>query len=517
MSNSLTTSDIQFLGNDPTTQKLRRLVQDLVAAEKAINTLINEVTTLQSEAGSTGTEVLATTEELGPNFTVSGLTEGQVLKALSATSAAFAKLSLSDLSNVLIENGQNGQVLTFINNQWVNSSPDAGPSAPQGQNQGTGIDVYAGLSGGNLVFNSIAGDGSSISVDIVGETIVVSFIGTAGGNGVVGGPGPPGFDEDPEPGEPGPPGQIGPQGIQGVPGATGGTTVFQYLMVESPDAGEPGDFGPPGIQGIQGIQGPSGSGGSGSTFILMDADAGADGDPGPPGFQGIAGTGGSTVGVPATINDLVWWWQGDIALVSAGTGLQRMFDSGPWTGNHANTSAPGVVRDATQLNGRNVFTWPASTAGRWTLSTGISLPSATVFAVIKPNYNATYTGIMFSGGSASLEYTQDRSNGKMAFVKNSASIIGESTTALTNGTWYQVNATYNGITGNYAFRTARAADGSGTNLQAITAQTTAFGYNPQSGSEDMQGDLAEFIVYQRVLSGAEISAVEAYLLAKWGV
>ena len=308
---NLTTSDIQFLGSDPTTQKLRRLVQDLVAAEKAINTLINQVSTLQSEVGSAGTEVLATTEGLGPNFTVSGLTEGQVLKALSATSAAFAKLSLSDLSNVLIENGQNGQVLTYINNQWVNESPAAGPSAPQGQNQGTGIDIYAGLLGGNLVFNSITGDGSSISVDIVGDTIVVSFIGTSGGNGVIGGPGPPGFDEDPEPGEPGPPGLQGLQGIQGIPGPTGGTTVVQYLMIDSPDAGDPGDAGSPGPQGLQGIPGTNGTGGGTITYILTDSDSGADGDSGPPGFSPVSSAivrgatfSGGSAAVVAPTNDV---------------------------------------------------------------------------------------------------------------------------------------------------------------------------------------------------------------------
>ena len=299
MSISLTTSDIQFLGNDPTTQKLRRLVQDLVAAEKAINTLINQVTTLQGEIGSTGTEVLATTEGLGPNFTVSGLTEGQVLKALSATSAAFAKLSLSDLSNVLIENGQNGQVLTFINNQWVNENPAAGPSAPQGQNQGTGIDIYAGLSGGNLVFNSITGDGSSINVDIVGDTIVVSFIGTSGGNGVIGMQGPPGFEADPEPGEPGPPGQIGPQGLQGATGPTGGTTVFQYLMVDNPDAGDQGDPGPPGQIGQQGIPGTNGTGAA--TYFLIDSDAGADGEPGPPGISAAPANAVATIGAAVSL------------------------------------------------------------------------------------------------------------------------------------------------------------------------------------------------------------------------
>jgi hypothetical protein len=516
MTHSINITDIQFQGNDPNSQKLRRLVQDLAAAEKAVNDLINSVTTLQTEVGTTSEEVLATTTGLGPNFTVSGLTAGQVLKALSATSAAFATLSLSDLSNVLVQNPENGQVLTFINNQWINGTPTNTGTGSQGQNQGTGIDVYAGLNGGNLVFNSISGDGSTISIDIVNDTIVVSFIGTAGGGSIsqelilVEG-------EDGDDGDIGPPGMIGPQGVQGVPGATGGTTVFQYLMVESPDAGEPGDFGPPGIQGIQGIQGPSGSGGSGSTFILMDADAGADGDPGPPGLQGIAGTGGSNVGVPATINDLVWWWQGDIALVSAGTGLQRMFDSGPWTGNHANTSAPDVTRSATQLNSRNVFTWPGANTGRWSLSTGISLPVVTCFAVVKPNRSAGVPAFNFTGPNGSFQYTQDSGNGKHAVVKTGTAIIGESTTVLTNGSWYQINATYNGTTGAYAFRTARSADGSGTNLQAITAQTTAFGYNISTSNEDAAADLAEFVVYQRVLSGAEISAVEAYLLAKWGV
>lgn len=228
------------------------------------------------------------------------------------------------------------------------------------------------------------------------------------------------------------------------------------------------------------------------------------------------GSGGSP-GVPATIPDLVWWWQGDIAMVSSSYPLQCMYDSGPWTGNDGVRSVlPGVGRSATQLNGKNVFTWPGATTGRFSLESGVFLQKGTFFAVTKPFGGAT-SAFNFAGASNCLQYVQDTSNGKQALVQCVVAVIGESTSALAGSTWVQCNATYDSSTGAYAFRKAQAADGSGTNVLGISALTNSFGWNSGNNSEDAKGDMAEFIVYQRVLTPTEIANVEAYLFAKWGV
>ncbi len=310
------------------------------------------------------------------------------------------------------------------------------------------------------------------------------------------------------------PGTPGTNGINGV-GSPGPAGPAIYLNAED---GEDGMWAIPGKAGANGINGVGSPGPAGAPVWPMVED-GEDGMWGPPGAAGAAGTGGTTTLVPATIPDLMWWWQGDIANISSGTTMQRMFDSGPWTGNHcAPVTGVGVVRSATQLNGKNVFTWPGASTGRFALNSGILLPTVTIFAVVNPALTATGKSVInINGPTGAFQYTQDGSNGKMAVVKSNTAVVGESTSALTDGTWYQVNAAYNASTGAYAFRKARAADGSGTNAQSITSNTTTINYNPNNNSEDTAGSIAELIIYQRVLTLTEIQTVEAYLLAKWGV
>lgn len=176
--NQLNLTDIQFSGKTDTDQKLRRLVQDLQAAERAINTLLNEVAQLESSGGDVGPFLLAN-PELTDTFTVENLTPGAVLKALTATSAAFAKLSINDLSNVFIEMPGNGQVLTYVDGEWINAAVPAGGGA-QGVNLGGGVDVYAGISGGKLAFRSFTSDGGTIGITFTGDEINLEYAGPMG-------------------------------------------------------------------------------------------------------------------------------------------------------------------------------------------------------------------------------------------------------------------------------------------------------------------------------------------------
>ena len=178
MTNQLTLTDQQFTGTTPTDQKLRLLVQDIQKAESAINALLNAVATLQDAPAAATSEVLAD-PALTAGFTVKGLTSGQVLQALTATSAAFKQLTLSQLAGIAVSGPSNGQLLTFVDGEWVNANPPA-VSAAAGVNIGTGADVYAGLSSGKLAFKSISSD-SSITITVTADTIELSAAASVGG------------------------------------------------------------------------------------------------------------------------------------------------------------------------------------------------------------------------------------------------------------------------------------------------------------------------------------------------
>lgn len=162
---------LQFSGTDATASNLRRLVQDLVNVEKALNNLISLENATTSPSDTVPPHVLATTSGLDADHTVTGLTAGQVLKAISATNAAFAKLKFSEMQlSDVSDNPENGDFMQFVDGFWV-ASP-APPGGSSGLNIGGGAGIYASNVGAVLQFKTlmtIAGlflvpSGSSITI-----------------------------------------------------------------------------------------------------------------------------------------------------------------------------------------------------------------------------------------------------------------------------------------------------------------------------------------------------------------
>jgi hypothetical protein len=224
------------------------------------------------------------------------------------------------------------------------------------------------------------------------------------------------------------------------------------------------------------------------------------------------------IGIPGTINDLVWWFQVDKI---KGTNTVSV----PWLGN-LNPAVPGtwaglatgtVTVDSAQLNGLNVLKWPAATTGRYVMATPVQFSAqVTVFAVVKPSAATNQTLI----GAANSGLQVDVNSGANGFdlTKAQIGVIASSSVAMTAGTWYQINATWSATTGVYAFRVARATAGSGTStLTTITAVTSGVGYNVATSGSDLSSSVAEVIVYDRILTATEISIVENYLFNKWAV
>jgi len=109
---------------------------------------------------------------------------------------------------------------------------------------------------------------------------------------------------------------------------------------------------------------------------------------------------------------------------------------------------------------------------------------------------------------------------KLTLVSTSSAILGTATNAWTVGTAFQANATYNATTGAFAFRQGRAANGSGTGATGAGGvnPTTFIGADINVSSQLLNAaSIAELIIYNRVLTSTEITNVENYLNAKWGV
>lgn len=145
------------------------------------------------------------------------------------------------------------------------------------------------------------------------------------------------------------------------------------------------------------------------------------------------------------------------------------------------------------------------------LNSAISLGSAcTIFAVVKPPDSSPRT--IIGGPTGCVQY---RINGlKQNLVKQAQVNIASSSTNLSTSAFQQINMTWDGTTA--IFRLSSAADGSTSNPQTITAASVdigAFG----GTSQPFAGPMSMLKIYNRVLSGAEITAEEAAILSRWGV
>lgn len=181
----------------------------------------------------------------------------------------------------------------------------------------------------------------------------------------------------------------------------------------------------------------------------------------------------------------------------------------------------GSGNDATQPGGsKPTFKATAGPGGRpcvrfvggvLSLDTAIALGAAcTIFAVVKPPDSNPRT--IIAGATGCVQY---RINGlKQNLVKQAQVDIASSTTNLSTSAFQQVNMTWNGTTA--TFRLGGAADGSTNNAQTITVASVDIGFSGGEG-QTFEGDMCMLKIYDRVLSGGEITAEEAAILSRWGV
>lgn len=228
---------------------------------------------------------------------------------------------------------------------------------------------------------------------------------------------------------------------------------------------------------------------------------------------------------PGLIADLVLWWASDDINMANGAGVTRLRERTPYVGGvmAASTSGSSIPTiSAAALNSLNGLKFPTSSPTAYPLKDFLNLPNAaTIFAVINPN-NATTLQAIVGGASGGLALYLVGSAGtaKIALVKTAVSVMPLATNAWTAGTAFQCNATYNATSGAYAYRQARATNGSGTTTTGAggTAAMSFFGADFNVTNSPLNGAIVfEVCVFNRVLSGTEITNMETYLFNKWGV
>ena len=322
---------------------------------------------------------------------------------------------------------------------------------------------------------------------------------------------------DGDPGPPGLPGSPGAQGLQGPAGA--------LIMSVIPEDGQDGDV-VPGPSGGPGPPGPIGGVGPQGAALFILADDGLDGDFGPPGQAGPVGPTGAGIatGLPATVNDLTYWWSATDIVATPGAPIFRLREWTPWALGIMATSTSITLSTYTLNSLPMIQMSPNTITSACVLQHPHSFTTAaSIFVVIQPG-----TPISSGGGQAILGcsansglsfYLNTASGGTaLSLIKTGVSVLATASTSWTAGTAFQANVIYTNATGAYAFRIGRAAAGSGTTTTGAGIGATAFIGNDISNAAYLNtASIAELIVYARALLTTEVSSIETYLNAKWGV
>lgn len=219
---------------------------------------------------------------------------------------------------------------------------------------------------------------------------------------------------------------------------------------------------------------------------------------------------------PPVADGLVLYYDANMYGFATGSSVGSIIDLAG-NGHHADAQSTGATFQTNQLNGRAALSFPGTSVGKYILENGFSAPNITVFAVasVAGSPSGTVSGDV---GSFRLVFRPSGSGVVGNIQSANVTDIGYSTTVIPLNTFVQMNVTLSGV-GAWAFRTNRAASGSGTSGGAMpSASSNLFGWSSIGGGTDFfSGKIAEFIVYNRVLTPTEIASVEAFLFAKYGV
>jgi hypothetical protein len=244
------------------------------------------------------------------------------------------------------------------------------------------------------------------------------------------------------------------------------------------------------------------------------------------------GPGGVAIASPIPTSGLLVWWDTSYGNNCSGVACTNGASQNSWADESGNgntgTLTPAVtspcvasVFNTNQINGLPAITFIGNnTVGSETCfsvgnnGTGLNNKTATTMFAVAKLTSTSAINTLAGGTNGSFDWRANTSKMQEG-LKSCVSSLGTSTSAV-NTSWHQLNVTYNATT--IAFRTDRAADGSASASATITANWLVLGANFCGGGiEAYNGQLAEYILYNRVLSGGEITTVETYLNGKYGL
>jgi hypothetical protein len=252
-------------------------------------------------------------------------------------------------------------------------------------------------------------------------------------------------------------------------------------------------------------------------FLSQDAESESDSDMALASLAGLLGSGGAVAGVgsasvPETIAGLSVFLQLDSLGLSDGQPASGL--AGQSIGGYTLSSSSWPLFSSTAFNGHPGLVFTDNPPNPIDIDvTGLTYDGFTVFVALQHNasilaalvqHGQEYTNgswmLLMAGDSATLEQYPEQGTDSAAIgdatgqhVISAVSVPNDVLRIYCDGTLHQENPAFSSPLNNGDMRL-------GSNLE------TSF-----------EGTIAEFIIYDRVLSDVERTAVENYLLAKYGL
>lgn len=230
--------------------------------------------------------------------------------------------------------------------------------------------------------------------------------------------------------------------------------------------------------------------------------------------SGVGYNDGDTTFLPSDIAGLIGWFEAESA--TCGGACSDTNTITEWSDKHTSNNDLLVscsVSDPTyrtnRINGKAAIFFAHASEQCLSFTSAIAFGTGmTVFAVVNVSGQG---GPIVSGGANSFRWWTDKSDKEQGADKADAVELGQGTAAH-DTSYHQINVTYEGT--HVYFRLGRAADGDAASTQTISADIT--GVSGQGGGW-FGGDIAAIIIYNSVLSGADITKVENYLNGLYGL
>ena len=226
----------------------------------------------------------------------------------------------------------------------------------------------------------------------------------------------------------------------------------------------------------------------------------------------------ATPSPPVPLSGLKGWWDAadpTSVIISTGDSVQRLVDksrnnySALWVnGSWPATRIPAAMNGKTAIDyhpGSFSTTLPSNIKPLTIMMACKTGPTTGNVSVIGYSYGAVSTGIL----------SWDHNNGVMRLMRANVAQIGAASSAYTASSPAVLGLTYaaNDVWTHYR---NGAAVGTGTTAGTFAASTLAIGGAGVPNIQNYDGQIGEFLIYDRVLSTVERQQVESYLKTKWG-